>query len=566
LTRKTQRDRGAAGAGGERARPVNARQPHQRAVSRAGRRLERAEWACALLLTGVVLALHCTFARHAGGLWRDEANSINLATLPSLREIWSHGEFDSFPILWFLILRGWSSLGLLSDGALRLLGFMVGTATLGAYWLQARGVARSLPLVTLVLLGLSPDQIRWGDSMRAYGLGTCLLLIAFERFWAATRSPSRKNVALAGVAAVLSVQCLFQNAVLLVPLVAASVAVFVRRRSWKEVLLPIGLGAAAALSLLPYIPMIARARSWNMIIQVHFTPALLLHNVGDMLAAPGRWMIYVWLATAAAAGAAAIATMRRATTSEAPQAEVVLFCTVAAATSVVAFPLFLAALSYLTESWYYLSWAALVAACVEADLAAGAGGAARRWFRVLAVAAVAALVVPNAWRALQPAQTNLDLVASRLNAEATEGDLVVINPWYFGISFERYYRASAECLTVPPLGRLRLHRFDRLREEMFDPEAMAPVLAAMTTALRSGHTLWLVGKLPAASSQRPPPHVPPPPLPETGWSVAPYQRAWEIETDVFLRRHAAAAQAVPVPRDAQPYEDPSVARIEGWRD
>jgi hypothetical protein len=101
---------------------------------------------------------------------------------------------------------------------------------------------------------------------------------------------------------------------------------------------------------------------------------------------------------------------------------------------------------------------------------------------------------------------------------------------------------------------------------MFDPEAMAPVLAAMTTALRSGHTLWLVGKLPAASSQRPPPHVPPPPLPETGWSVAPYQRAWEIETDVFLRRHAAAAQAVPVPRDAQPYEDPSVARIEGWRD
>ena len=57
----------------------------------------------------LVTALHVRFATNVGGLWRDEANSVNLATLPSFAEMWRVLDFDSFPMLFFAVLRGWTA-------------------------------------------------------------------------------------------------------------------------------------------------------------------------------------------------------------------------------------------------------------------------------------------------------------------------------------------------------------------------------------------------------------------------------------------------------------------------
>src|SRR5437870_12301739 len=49
--------------------------------------LKRAEWTAAVLLTVAVGGLHLLRLLHAGGLWRDEAAAVALATLPTVREI-----------------------------------------------------------------------------------------------------------------------------------------------------------------------------------------------------------------------------------------------------------------------------------------------------------------------------------------------------------------------------------------------------------------------------------------------------------------------------------------------
>jgi uncharacterized membrane protein len=89
----------------------------------AADKLQRVEWVVALLATAAAVLLSFVFVVHADGLWRDEVNSVNVAMAPSLSELWRLLEFESAPVLWVLLLRGWLALfGSSSDLGLRLLG------------------------------------------------------------------------------------------------------------------------------------------------------------------------------------------------------------------------------------------------------------------------------------------------------------------------------------------------------------------------------------------------------------------------------------------------------------
>lgn len=108
--------------------------------------------------------------------FRIEANSLNLATMPALADVWNLNHFDAFPMLWLLVLRGFSAVaGAANDTGLRILGLGVGLAMLGALWLNARRLLEfSVPLRSLALVGFNPEILRSGDSMRAYGAGTLM--------------------------------------------------------------------------------------------------------------------------------------------------------------------------------------------------------------------------------------------------------------------------------------------------------------------------------------------------------------------------------------------------------
>src|SRR4029077_19599045 len=215
-------------------------------------------------------ALHVRFVTHVGGLWRDEANSVHLAALPSFGQVFHFLDYDSFPILFFALLRGWLGMfGSDNDAALRALGGIIGLAVLGALWFNARAFGIRWPVLSLALIGLNPMLIRYGDSTRAYGLGILLMLLTFRSFWRLVDKPSRpdaRRVFAATALALLSVQCLYYNSVLLLAIAAGSVAVAVRRRAWQTVSIVLGIGLVAAASLLPYLPMMRRMREWTFMV------------------------------------------------------------------------------------------------------------------------------------------------------------------------------------------------------------------------------------------------------------------------------------------------------------
>ena len=159
--------------------PITFKAPHQ--IIRLENLANRFEWLVVVVILVISASLHIRFVTHVGGLWRDETNSVNLAGLPSLGEIWRFLDRDSFPILFVLLLRPWLELfGFYNDAALRALGCIIGLGLMGAVWHNARAFGVRWPVLSLALIGLNPMLIRYGDSTRAYGLGILLILLTIS--------------------------------------------------------------------------------------------------------------------------------------------------------------------------------------------------------------------------------------------------------------------------------------------------------------------------------------------------------------------------------------------------
>src|SRR3954462_46039 len=101
--------------------------------------LTRADWGICVAAIVVALGLHVVLLTHAGGLWRDEVSTVQLANFPTMGEMWRLLGRDSFPALFPLLLRIWSAIGLGgSDFSLRIVGLLVGLLILAALWLNAK--------------------------------------------------------------------------------------------------------------------------------------------------------------------------------------------------------------------------------------------------------------------------------------------------------------------------------------------------------------------------------------------------------------------------------------------
>ena len=83
-------------------------------------------------------------------------------------------------------------------------------------------------------------------------------------------------------------------------------------------------------------------------------------------------------------------------------------------------------------------------------------------------------------------QTNVDLMAARLSSEVAPNDYVVVYPFYCGVTFQRYYKATASWTTLPPLEDYTLQRWDLFKAKMQIKDPFAPVIDQITSTLNQG--------------------------------------------------------------------------------
>src|SRR6202023_972754 len=287
----------------------------------------RLEWAAAALLSLFTVWAHGERLVHGGGLWRDEAAAVRMATLPSLRAIWRLFPHEAFPLAVPLAIRSFIGVAGSGDGALRVFGMLVGLAVAAALWVSARAAGRTLPLLSLALLAGNAPFLVFGDSLRGYGLGSLCIVLGFAALAGLLRRPGPWPATAALLAMVGAVQCLLGNAALVAALctaaaLAAVVAVAAvaavaappapatakRPRTGRRVaFVAINIGLAAAVSLLPYAAPLMAARAWSVVVVYHPGLRQIVRMVGATLGpALAAWAVLAVLAVAGTAWTLAV--------------------------------------------------------------------------------------------------------------------------------------------------------------------------------------------------------------------------------------------------------------------
>jgi hypothetical protein len=563
----------------------------------------RRDWLVAWALTAAVVVLVLVRLSHAGALWRDEAGAAQLASLPQLTEVLHLFPHEAFPPPFVLGVRLYQRLTGGSDFALRLLGCAVGFTILALLWVNAKRTTRHPPWISLVLLGFDAPFLIYSESVRGYGAATVFLLLTYQLLArvldARAESPGTRRESWGlGLAvflsALASVQVLLSSFAFVLALCGAAALVAAWQRRLRTACWLALCGPAASLSLLPWAhELLAARREWSIVlvqqVEVRKIWSALMVTIGTRPAL-FVWLLLVAVALAAVARRALLGRpqLARPAAAEAPstagesawqspfeegiaadRASIAGFAGLTMVGAILAGGFFLKMLAYPPRPWYFLPMMALVASSLD-TVFGSFSRADRRPVTVIKVSAVAIVIASQAfpvWQQVAARQTNIDLVARELAVEAAPEDLVVVVPWYYGVSFNRYYEGKARWETLPDISDHRLHRYDLLKTRLESPRPISDVVAAVTATLRGHHRVWLVGEPRWPSPDEKVTELAPAPGAWPGWHDAPYVAVWAQMLGLYLEQHGAAISRVAVADDRRvnSFEDLSVAVVQGWR-
>jgi hypothetical protein len=510
------------------------------------------------------------FLQHAGGLWRDEVVTCNVATASTIAEVWQSLKFDSFPALFHLLLRSWNFAVGGADSSLRIFGFVVGLFGLGALWIHARLMDYEFPMFSLVFIALHPGIIRFGDSMRAYGVGAAFVVLSSGLIWRMVNIPHRRRFLTGALVSVVSVSCLYSNAVLLLGIGLAGIVVAFCRRSMPSAMMIAGIGFLSALSLLIYVPVLRQLSAMQMVIPQGLRIRETARGFIAALNSNGTVIGACWIALLLVAAIGMVWTVvgRGSGAEMDKRKDIVLFAGLTIFIAIIGSFAWLKLVGIPLQLWHYLALMAVVATSLDVFFANLVAGNGYRVVRLIVVIALGGLAFTNATPSLKRRQTNIDLVALQLSKISAAGDFIIVNPWHTGATFSRYYHGNTPWTILPPLRDPTLQRLDLLKEKLGETAPIADVLERIASALKSGDRVWIVGEFPLLRPGELPPYLPPAPKTRWGWHYPPYTMAWAMQTEYFLQAHARQIESIPVP-SVDPVSSRESGQLKvaiGWRD
>lgn len=528
--------------------------------------LQRTELIVGVMLTMAAVLFHLVFFQSAGAFWRDEVNSINLATMLSIADICQHLKYDSFPILLSLILRLWVGLITGSEWGLRLFGFLIGVSILGAFWLNGRLLGYRVPLLSIAFFEFNALSIRIGDAIRPYGLGMLLILMTFGLFWKVTEQGKPIQIIVGAISAVLCVQCLYQNAFFLAAVIFAGIVITIRNKRWKRAVLLIFMGFVAAASILPYAQSIRNASGWAVILKYPVDFPLIWSQFSKAITVSGHitFQIIVSLLFAWLLAFIYIQIVRSKADISKPRKELTLFCVSTVFIFVLLYFIFLRIAGICPSVWYYLPPMAVIA--ISLDVVFSSLNYWWRVFRIAAAILIAAVSFSATWPQVHLRQTNMDIVASTLEKSIGKNDLIIVNPWYFAVSFQHYYHGLVPFKTLPPIKDYEVHRDDLIKEKMVATDPIRQVLTEISGTLKSGGSVFVVGEMPFLNQNELPQMLQPAPNSICGWSMRDYVTSWEQQLAYLVQRHSIKTSVL-LPSSnnpINPLENCSIMVFNGW--
>ena len=529
--------------------------------------IRRLDLAAAILLSTVALFLFVVRATHTGSLWRDEADSVQSARLP-FSDMVPAVQFSSFPILFPIIVRGYTTILGANDVNLRCFGLIVAVLLLAIGWLSIRKTIADVPLFLLAMVGLNGNFLIAGMSLRGYGLGSLLVLLSFVWTIRFLLDPNARTFMALSVVDLLSLHCLFWNFPIVMGMTTVAVCLLLLQRRLKWTLRLAVLLGISGISLIPYLRQFHSSLSgWERIIKVPVSFSQVWESFFVACGDISTPISIIWLAVLAVAMIGGI--WRAAGIGRNPAARernVLLFGIFLIPLAVLASCKFAMVIQRAPEQRFFLPLTILAAA--TADLLWVNFPC---WLRVARTTLVilATLTLPSVtWSYIIQAESNAETIARSLEQHAAPRDLIVVNPWTYGVTFNWYYHGAANWVTVPEIEDHRIHRYDLVLAKMKDSSPLADLEGEIANTLQSGCRVWIAGQLELSLPGEDPLHLGPAPDPNVGWAGSAYRKAWSQEIGLFLWQHAGEGTPVETATGEiiNPRENFSLYRLEGWKD
>jgi hypothetical protein len=525
--------------------------------------IKRAEWLTAILLSLVILFLLIVRATHAGALWRDECGTVQLAQMSSVTDVIKNFEHQTLPPLFPLMLRLYLALFGATDASMQCFRLVVGVAFICVAWVNSRLMGHGVPLVLLALLGLNTTFLYWGG----YSLTCVFPILALGLTAKLLLQPTFPRTMGTVAAAVVSVQLLSNNLVLVSAIAFSAMIACLIRGFAKLALIVAGIGLCCVASAIAYLR-IYSAADWRVVLKSPVSFPSLWYNFKLALGDPVSlmpWLWYVIFLATIVGGAWQLAMIWHGRDSR--RSLVLLFCILLSLAAPLAYFASFRLAGYHISGRHYLPLVGLLAGNIDLIVAQLSRIKGIRLARLGFVMAALVFFPFAAWPKIIERQTNIDLIAQKLQTDAGPNDLIVLNPWSLGVSFNWYYHGPTRWVTVPIISDHRIHRFDLIKAKMMMSFPLDDLEHEISSSLRSGNRVWFVGSVALLKPGQAPLLPLAAPDPEFGWQVFTYRKAWSQQLGVFIRRHALQAKVVLRPgAEINKMESVTLWTAEGWTD
>ncbi len=208
-------------------------------------------------------------------------------------------------------------------------------------------------------------------------------------------------------------------------------------------------------------------------------------------------MTWVWhlLVVLAVAGVIGLIWKNRTSELKEQPKDLLFICVLAMVLAIGAYAVLLEILSWFARPWHYLALIALVAVTLDCAIQFLAKSAWMRVARLIVVIIIAGTLLIPAWQNVRVRQTNIDLVIQELERLSSAEDFILVEPWVYGVTFNRYYRGAANWLTLPAIADHKVHRYDLVKAKMESSNPLDDILHHVAETLQSGNRVWVVGNI-----------------------------------------------------------------------
>ncbi len=465
--------------------------------------------------------------------------------------MWAWLPTNSAPVLLYGVVRLWVFLGAGANSeGMRLLGALVSIGLIASLFVSCRMLTGRVPLLAMALVPFNAAVFYFGSSIRPYGLATLLIIPCYAAFWRVAQAPTRWNVLASLLLATLNCHTSYPNCCFLLGIGLAASTVCALCRLWKRVLLILTICFLAAISMLPYVPVVRQYYDAFAVCKMYVDLPIIVGNfsltLSDGRAAP---LLVAWALLISGAVVVLIVDVVRQRRSLGTTASLPLYVLLAAVVTSAAGLIFFLNLGQYPYFWHFTPFVALAGMTVEVAI----GSPDRRlwiWFaRTLACCAIVALVLPTLWAAAHLRRTNLDRVSFFLAEKAGPKDLILVTPIWLASGFDYYYHGNTEWNTLPLVScktKASLQPDATIRQVMATRNAIDPALRKIESTLAAGNRLWIIGNLSRPPMNAAPRSLPPAPQSQFGWDPRPYIDLWSMQAGYCILNHARRVQIVPV--------------------